>query len=137
TPERSPGCVRLESLTYANQCPCVAICSEYWSGVFSADAAFGATLTFSIHPLPNGSADTSDGSTPRSLFTAVTSPLTGAYKSDTAFTDSISPKVWPAFTESPTFGLRSTKTTSVSCSTANDVMPIVQTSPSIFVHSWV
>jgi hypothetical protein len=53
------------------------------------------------------------GASFNSSFTAVTLPETGANKSDTAFTDSTEPKLFPASIVSPTFG-RSTNTMSPS-----------------------
>ena len=60
--------------------------------------------------------------------------MTGANRSETAFTDSTTPKVFMAVTLAPTFG-SSTKTTSPSCSWAKAVMPTRARSPSTLAHS--
>ena len=47
---------------------------------------------------------TASGFCARPLFTSVTSPLTGAYSSETAFTDSIVPNTSPLLKLRPTSG---------------------------------
>ena len=66
--------------------------------------------------------------------TSTTSPVSGAKRSDTAFTDSTTPKVFMLDSLAPTLG-SSTNTTSPSCSWAKAVMPMRARSPSIFAHS--
>ena len=53
---------------------------------------------------PCGSLFTISGFSVSEVFTSITSPLTGAYNSDTAFTDSIVPKTSPYYTVRPTSG---------------------------------
>src|SRR5581483_4619727 len=81
-----------------------------------------------------GSEFTSSGFLGSSALTSTTSPDTGANRSETAFTDSTTPKVFSAVTRVPTFG-SSTNTTSPSCSWANAVMPTRARSPSTLAHS--
>src|SRR5215218_9759568 len=68
--------------------------------------------------------------------TSTTSPPTGAYRSETALTDSMVPKASPAPKEAPSSG-SSMNTTSPSSSWACSVMPTVAVSPSRLTHSWV
>src|SRR3954471_21802803 len=65
---------------------------------------------------------------------AVTLPDEGANRSETAFTDSTEPNVFPALTSAPTLG-SSTKTMSPSACWAWSVMPIVAEPPSALIHS--
>src|SRR5215813_13477983 len=65
----------------------------------------------------------------------MTSPLTGAYTSEAALTDSTTAAAAPCSGRAPGAG-SSTKTRSPSCSCAWSVIPTVATSPSIRSHSW-
>src|SRR5215510_8374151 len=65
----------------------------------------------------------------------MTSPLTGAYTSEAALTDSTTAAAAPCSGRAPGAG-NSTKTRSPSCSCAWSVIPTVATSPSIRSHSW-
>src|SRR6266702_8474707 len=87
-----------------------------------------------IQPWPYGSLLTVSGFFVSSLFASTTSPLRGAKRSETALTDSTTPKVFMAVTLVPTLG-SSTKTTSPSCSWAKAVMPMRARSPSTLAHS--
>src|SRR5712691_6551420 len=93
-----------------------------------------ASLTTIIQPLPYGSELTSSGFFGSSALISTTSPETGAKRSETALTDSTTPKVFMAVTFVPTLG-SSTKTTSPSCSWAKAVMPMRARSPSTLAHS--
>src|SRR5258707_682416 len=77
---------------------------------------------------------TTSGFLGSSALTSTTSPVTGANRSETAFTDSTTPKVFMATTFAPTFG-SSTKTTSPSCSWAKAVMPMRARPSSTLAHS--
>src|SRR5205807_2107185 len=101
-----------------------------WSSV-----APSFTLIFTNQPRPYGSSPIRAAFSARAAFVSATSPSTGAYRSLTALTDSTSPNGWPAVTFLPTGG-SSTCVTSVSRSTANWVMPTVQTPLSSLAHSW-
>src|SRR5262249_16047847 len=65
----------------------------------------------------------------------MTSPLTGAYTSEAALTDSTTAAAAPFSDRAPGVG-NSTKTRPLSCSCAWSVIPTVATSPSIRSHSW-
>ena len=56
------------------------------------------------HPARVGSAFTPSGFSLRAVFTSTTSPVTGEYSSDTAFTDSIVPNDCPCLSLAPTSG---------------------------------
>src|SRR4030067_98290 len=76
------------------------------------------------------------GALSSSLFTAVTSPETGAYTSAAAFTDSTTATSSPALSLRPTAGV-STNTMSPSSSCACWVMPMLMVpSASLLTHSW-
>src|SRR6185436_7304917 len=81
----------------------------------SRPPASPALVSFTaISQLPCGSAFTCSGLLLSASFTSTTSPDTGEYSSETAFTDSIVPNDCPCVSLVPTAG-RSTKTTSPSC----------------------
>ncbi len=70
-------------------------------------------------------------------FAATTSPDTGAYTSEAAFTDSTTAIASPAFTLRPALG-NSRKTRSPSAACAWSVMPTVNVpSDSLRIHSWL
>src|SRR5579859_7757388 len=89
-----------------------------------------------IQPSPYGSELTSSGLEESLSLTAATVPVTGAYRSLAALTDSITPKASPRLTLRPAFG-RSRNTTSPSCACAKSVMPTVAILPSTTSHSCV
>ena len=76
----------------------------------------------------------SSGAPASALFTSMTSPATGAYRSLAVLTDSMTPKVSPRVSILPTLGI-STNTTSPSSSAAYRVMPTVPALPSARNHS--
>src|SRR3954452_12659056 len=88
-----------------------------------------------IQPSPYGSSFTFSGEPDRLSLTSVTSPLSGAITSDTAWTDSTSAYGWSFVIAVPTAG-GSKKTTSPSWSWAYQVIPSVAVSPSMRAQSW-
>src|SRR3990172_5056074 len=88
----------------------------------------------SIQPFPYGSWLTSSGCFSRAALTSRTVPPTGQYRSETALTDSTTPKTSMGFRERPTLG-SSTNTTSPSCAWAKWVMPTRPRAPSTRIHS--
>src|SRR5699024_1658219 len=77
---------------------------------------------------------TYSGLSSSSSLTSRTSPLRGAYNSETVLTDSTLPNGSSFSNVSPTSG-SSTKTISPSSSCANEVMPIRTLSSSFLIHS--
>src|SRR5271166_2870302 len=93
-------------------------------------AATSEACTSSSQPAPYGSEFTSCGLPSRSLLTADTLPETGAYRSDTDFVDSTSPKDSPAVTSVPRSGSW-TKTPSSSADCAKTVILIPTVTPAM------
>src|SRR5207245_9518059 len=126
---------RVGDVARGHQWPPCAISSSYCCAVRSrSHSPLLEGLTTSIQPLPYGSWLTISGFCASSPLTSTTSPETGAKRSDTALTDSTTPKFLLAVTFAPTFG-SSTNTTSPSCSWAYAVIPTRTRSPSCFAHS--
>jgi hypothetical protein len=97
-------------------------------------SASAAPFSLIIQPAFHGSAERLSTFSASAVLTAATSPPTGVKSSETAFTDSISPKRSPFFSFAPTAGSER-KVRSERCSTANAVMPTRTKAPSFFAHS--
>src|SRR5262249_43417675 len=109
---------RVGDVARGHQWPPCAMSSSYCCAVRSwSHSPLLDGFTTSIQPLPYGSWFTVSGFWPSSPLTSTTSPEMGAKRSDTALTDSTTPKFFAAVTLAPTLG-SSTNTTSPSCSCA-------------------
>src|SRR2546428_8469788 len=109
--------------------------TRYWStGISRSSSRRSSGCTTIIQPLPYGSEFTTSGESTSAGFTSTTVQLRGAYKSDTAFTDSTTPHGCMNVTFGPTAG-SSTKTTSLRRSAANLVIPTRTRPPSTRTHS--
>src|SRR2546428_10516377 len=109
--------------------------TRYWStGISRSSSRRSSGCTTIIQPLPYGSEFTTSGESTSAGFTSTTVPLRGAYRSDTAFTDSTTPNGCMDVTFAPTAG-SSTNTTSVRRSAANLVIPTRTRPPSTRTHS--
>src|SRR6266508_4393117 len=115
--------------------PAVLRYSSYLAAVMRASSSLGSAMVMTIsQPAPYGSWLTCSGRSVRPWFTSLTSPDSGAKRSETALTDSTTPKLCIWRTRVPTFG-SSTNTTSPSWSWAYSVIPTRASVPSTRAHS--
>src|SRR5699024_11613890 len=112
-----------------------SICALYSSAdnKFSNCSSSEGSIT-TIQAFSYGDSFTNSGLSSNSSFTSTTSPLIGAYNSETVFTDSTLPNGSSTSIVSPTSG-NSTKTISPNSDCAKSVIPILTSLPSLRTHS--